>query len=175
MPNANTFNIIPIRKFIQTYNFIGAESIDPFANKCRIAKITNDLDPEMGTTYCMDALDFITQLKDNSVDLVLFDPPYTQRQVSEHYKRLGKTVTMETTQSTFWSNLKNEISKKVKTGGVVLCFGYNSGGIGSSRGFKLNEILLVAHGGNHNDTICTAESKVENLFSKLEAHETHQV
>ena len=43
---------------------------------------------------------------------------------------------------------------------VVLCFGWNSGGIGKTLGFELTEILMVAHGGAHNDTICTVERKL---------------
>ena len=40
-----------------------------------------------------------------------------------------------------------------------MSFGWNSGGIGKKYGFKLNRILLVAHGGQHNDTICTVDIK----------------
>ena len=42
---------------------------------------------------------------------------------------------------------------------VVLSFGWNSTGMGS--GFEPVEIMLVAHGGAHNDTICFAEKMVE--------------
>lgn len=160
MPNKNTFDIKCIAKFIGKYNKDGLESIDPFANTNRIAKITNDLDPEVGADYSMDALVFLKKFDDNSVDLVLFDPPYSPRQISECYKKLGKTVNMQTTQSSFWSKLKIEIARVVKPGGWVLCFGWNSNGVGKTRGFKLEEILLVAHGGHHNDTICTAEQKI---------------
>lgn len=31
-----------------------------------------------------------------------------------------------------------------------------------TRGFECEEILLVAHGGNHNDTIVVVERKVDN-------------
>lgn len=70
------------------------------------------------------------------------------------------SVNMQTTQASFWSNMKKEISRIVKPDGYVLCFGWNSQGIGKTRGFIMEEILLVAHGGNHNDTICTAERKL---------------
>ena len=43
----------------------------------------------------------------------------------------------------------------------MLSFGWNSGGIGKSLGFEIIEILLVAHGGAHNDTICTVERKLK--------------
>lgn len=161
MPNKNTFDIKCINNFIQKYNSDEILSIDPFANKNRIAKITNDLDPEMDTDHNMEALDFLKMFEDDSVDLVLFDPPYSPRQVSESYKKLGKSVNMQTTQSSFWSKMKIEISRIIKPNGWVLCFGWNSNGIGKTRGFKLKEILLVAHGGHHNDTICTAEQKIQ--------------
>jgi hypothetical protein len=165
MPNGNTFSIKPIHEFVMKYNKQDIKSLDPFANTNRIATITNDLDPDMGADYCMDALEFLKQFERESIDLVLFDPPYSPRQVSECYKRLGKTVNMKTTQSSFWSNMKKEIERITKPSGMVLCFGWNSQGIGKTRGFNMEEILLVAHGGHHNDTICTAERKSTNLFS----------
>tara|TARA_R100000808_G_C2069475_1_gene97586 strand:+ start:136 stop:666 length:531 start_codon:yes stop_codon:yes gene_type:complete len=166
MPNKNTFCISPIKNLIDKYNcnnlfnykedFI---SIDPFANNNKIAKITNDLDPQYNTDYNLDALDFLKKMNNNSIDLVLFDPPYSVRQVSECYKRLGKTVNMETTQSVFWTKLKKEISRITKINSKVISFGWNSGGVGVENGFEQIEILLVAHGGIHNDTICVVENK----------------
>jgi hypothetical protein len=165
MPNANTFSIKPIGNFVKKQFKQNIKSIDPFANINKLATITNDLNPQMGTDYCMDALEFLKIFDDESIDLVLFDPPYSPRQVSECYKKLGKTVNMQTTQSSFWSNMKKEIARITKPSGVVLCFGWNSQGIGKTRGFQMEEILLVAHGGQHNDTICTMERKSQNLFS----------
>jgi 16S rRNA G966 N2-methylase RsmD len=37
----------------------------------------------------MDALDFLKTRKDKEFDGVLIDPPYSLRQVSEHYKKAG--------------------------------------------------------------------------------------
>lgn len=161
MPNKNTFDIRCILNLIQKYNNQNYLSIDPFANKNRIAKITNDLDPESGCDYCLDALDFLKQFEADSIDFVLYDPPYSPRQVSECYKKLGKTVNMQTTQSSFWGNMKKEIARIVKKDGYVITFGWNSNGIGKTKGFEIKEILIVAHGGSHNDTICTVERKVQ--------------
>ena len=44
--------------------------------------------------------------------------------------------------------------------GKVVSFGWNSGGIGMKYGFKIDRILLVPHGGSHNDTIVTVETKL---------------
>jgi len=90
----------------------------------------------------------------------LYDPPYSLRQVSECYKNVGIPVTMETTQSSWRRKHLDEIARIIKPNGKVICFGWNSSGVGKTRGFKIKEILLVPHGGSHNDTICTVEVKL---------------
>lgn len=157
MPSSKTFSIKPIREIIDKHIF--GYSIDPFSNDSAIALITNDIDPKFNTTYNLDALDFLKLFENNSVDTVLFDPPYSPRQISECYRRLDKSVNMQSTQSSFWGNMKKEIQRIVKIGGKVITCGWNSGGIGKSNGFEIIEILLVAHGGWHNDTIVTIEIK----------------
>lgn len=83
------------------------------------------------------------------------------RQVSECYTKCNKTVNMETTQASYWSNQKKEIGRIVKKEGIVICCGWNTGGIGENNGFEIIEILLVPHGGWHNDTIVTVCKKVK--------------
>lgn len=159
MPNKNTFSIKPISELIDRYHNPDVISIDMFANQSKRATYTNDLDPDMGTTHNMDALDFLKTFPDQSVDIIYYDPPFSPRQVAECYKKLGKTVNFETTQASFWGDLKKEIARVSKVGTIVLSFGWNSNGIGKTKGFEIIEILTVAHGGNHNDTICTVDIK----------------
>ena len=164
MPNSNTFNIKCINKLIYKYLKPVMISIDPFANNCKLANITNDLNPEYNTDYHMDAVEFLKTFNDNSVDFIFYDPPYSLRQVSECYKNVGVRVTTETTQSSWRTKHINEISRILKPNGVAMCFGWNSSGVGKKRGLELLEILLVAHGGSHNDTICTVERKIPALI-----------
>lgn len=159
MPNKNTFSIKPIAELIKQYHIEGL-SIDPFANTARIAQITNDLDPQYDTDYHLDAEDFLKTFDDNSVDMVLYDPPYSSRQISESYKKLGYSVNMETTQSSYWRKQKEQISRIVKPNGIVISCGWNSGGIGKKYGFEILHIRLVAHGGAHNDTIVVVDRKI---------------
>ena len=157
MPNKNTFSIPPIEHLIEKY--LAGYSIDPFANSNKLAKVTNDLDPQFNTDYHLDALYFLKKFADESVDTVLYDPPFSPRQVAESYKKFDMTVNYQTTSSKYWSDQKKEIGRIVKSGGHVITCGWNSGGIGKKYGFNIVEILMVAHGGWHNDTIVTVEVK----------------
>ena len=166
MPNKNTFEIKPIRNLIQEELTEGLW-IDPFANRNKFATITNDLNPEYDTNYHMDALNFMQMFENNSIDGILYDPPYSPRQVSECYNNVGFNVTWDTTKASFWGNHKKEISRIMKLGGKVITFGWNSGGIGNQYGFEIKRILMVPHGGWHNDTICTVEIKTHEPVRQI--------
>ena len=167
MPNSKTFSIKPIKELIERYGFSDEHLtfIDPFARDGIFKKfcITNDLDPSFECDYTMDALEFLRMFSDEQVHGALFDPPYSPRQVSECYKELGQTVNMQTTQASFWGNMKKEIGRILTPGGVCITCGWNSGGIGKSNGMEILEVLLVAHGGWHNDTIVTVERKFRGM------------
>lgn len=171
MPNHNTFSIKPIKKLIDDH--ITTQNvrhmllkhkgwIDPFSRNSpfKDQTTTNDLNPDFEADYHLEALEFINQYPDNSVSGVLFDPPYSPRQISECYKGVGRAVHMKDTQASFYSDRKDAAARALMPGGLALCFGWNSQGFGKSRGFEMIEILLVAHGGAHNDTICTVERKL---------------
>lgn len=162
MPNSKTFTIKPIAELIERY-ISGMDDraiiVDPFANNSKYGNITNDLNPECNATHHMDATEFLCLLENKSADMVLYDPPYSPRQVSECYKKFGRTVNMQTTQASYWAKQKEQIGRITKDGGIVITCGWNSGGIGRKYGFEIQEILLVARGGWHNDTIVTVEKK----------------
>lgn len=160
MPNKNTFSIKPIAELIQE-EITNGIWIDPYANTNKIAKITNDLNPIYDTNYHLNAIDFLKLFDDQSIDGILFDPPYSPRQISECYHNIGIECTNKDTRASFWSEQKKEISRILKIGGKVITFGWNSGGIGKTYGFEIKRILLVPHGGWHNDTICTVETKIK--------------
>ena len=171
MPNRNTFSVPPIKALLAEEMNPAEYWIDPFANRNKLANVTNDLSMEYDTDYHMDALDFLKMFPDDSVDGVLYDPPYSPRQVSECYRGVGRNVTSEMTRASFWGNQKREIARIVKTGGKVITFGWNSGGVGQKHGFLLKRILLVPHGGWHNDTICVVEAKTKKIaFSNENAN-----
>jgi DNA modification methylase len=166
MPNSNTFSILPIKELIKSYVPKGGIVLDPFANEHSIKSvfggsryISNDLDNEYKCDYNLEANDFLKLFDDNSVDMVLYDPPYTPRQVSECYKKLDKTVTISDTQASYWANFKKQISRVLKPNGICISFGWNTNGIGMNNHMEIIKILIVAHGGSKNDTLVTVEKK----------------
>jgi len=158
MPSPWTFTIPPIDRLLKE-ELIGEKWADPFAGMNSPAQIRNDINPEMNAEYHMDALVFLKTLPPNECDGILFDPPYSVRQVAECYNHHGYEVTGETTRMNFYSNLKNEIQRIVKPGGKVISFGWTTNGMGKARGFKITRIMIVAHGGHKNDTLVTVEVK----------------
>jgi hypothetical protein len=163
MPNHQTFKVKPIdvfiRKHIPSFEELKGIIIDPFAHRpSEYRAVTNDINPKSNVQYHLDALDFLKLYDDNSIGVVLFDPPYSPRQLKECYDDMGQSL--HDTKSSVWSNWKKEIARVVSPGGIVLSFGWNTVGIGKSRGFEIEDILLVSHGGMHNDTICMKERKL---------------
>lgn len=159
MPSADTFSIPPIAAFVDRY--LTGISVDPFARNSTKATYTNDLNPNTLAQRHTQASIFLDDLATEGIvaDCVLFDPPYSPRQISECYTEAGLTATMESTQNALlYKNCRRRIEKILRVGGYVLSFGWNSVGFG--REFELRELLLVCHGGAHNDTICLAEQRV---------------
>ncbi len=160
MPNSETFSIKPIGDFVNRYLSNAKVSVDPFARNKRLCTHTNDLDPNTQAEYHLLAEDFLTVMHNQKVqaDVVLFDPPYSNRQISECYKSIGLEVGMKETQNgAMYKKVRDCIMTIIKPQGIVLSFGWNSNGMGKTRGFEIIEILLVPHGAAHNDTICIAE------------------
>jgi hypothetical protein len=173
MPCADTFDVLPIGEFVKSYLRKSKVSIDPFARNKRWAAYTNDLNPDTSAECHMDAGSFLEMLCSKGVkaDLVIFDPPYSLEQAKRSYESVGRQFLLEDTQTVGrWTKERDLIYQILEPDGIVLTFGWSSNGMGTGRGFVIEEILLVAHGGAHNDTICMAERKLSHqpvLFSQV--------
>jgi hypothetical protein len=157
--NGDTFQCRPIGEFVQRY--LVQPSIDPFARNCAWATYTNDLNPDTIAQYHVDVLEFLELMLAQGVQAktIIFDPPYSPRQIKETYNGIGREMTQEDGWRTAaWTKEKYLCDRLLKKDGVFLHFGWNSMGIARD-GYDLEEILLVCHGAAHSDTICMAQRK----------------
>jgi len=169
MPTHNTFDCPPIAGFVQKYLLDAKVSVDPFSRNRRWATYTNDLDPGTAARTHMDAEEFLRTLVSNGTkaNLVIFDPPYSPAQIIECYNRIGIDDARAKMNGELYSRVREVIPKILAQDGIVLSFGWNSNGMGKRHGFEIIEILLVAHGGAHNDTICMAEKYYDDGQKQL--------
>lgn len=160
MPNKDTFSVKPIGEMVHRYLKTSKTSCDPFARNKLWATYTNDLNPNTLAEYHMNAEDFLRMLASKGIrcDLVILDPPYSPRQISECYQEAGIKCGMKETQNAaLYARVKNAVAEILTDDATVLSFGWNSAGMGQKHDFEIIELMLVCHGGAHNDTICIAE------------------
>lgn len=171
MPNAHTFKMKPVKSLLERYipairqkSIFPLFIVDPFARDSRWATVTNDLNPAFDTDYHLDAVEFLDMISagmHKKCDVVLFDPPYSPRQISECYQQVGRAVTTKDTQNArLYKDVKSKLDSILRPGGIAISFGWNSMGFGLTRGYEVEEIVLITHGAAHNDTIVTVERKL---------------
>ena len=152
MPHKYTFRMKPVAELLQRE--MSGVWADPFAGLTSPAQIRNDHDPNAQAEYHMDGLEFLQSLEADSVDGVLFDPPYSTEQALRKYRPVQNGTAGR---AEYWAKCKDEIARVIRPGGKVVCFGWDSTGCGKKRGFVLERVLLLCHGACHHDTIVTVE------------------
>lgn len=164
MPSRWTFSMPPVAAFLKRHLADRGVIVDPFCGQSTVACYRNDL-----ARGGVDAERLVHDLIAEGIraDAVLFDPPYSPRQISECYKGIGREVTTADTQNAaLYSRVRAALTEILTEDGIALSFGWQSSGFG--REWETLEILLVQHGGAHNDTICVAQRRPAlSLFSAL--------
>jgi hypothetical protein len=163
MPSKDTFDVPALGHFVRRYLRASKVSIDPFARNKDWATYTNDINPHTSAQYHMDAAEFLRKLADDGVtaDLVILDPPYSPRQITDSYAEAGIKATMRDTQNArLYAEVKREVQRLVPVGGVVLSFGWNTAGMQSKGEWQITEGIIVCHGAGRNDTLAMAERRM---------------
>jgi hypothetical protein len=155
--NKYTFKSPKIKKWVEknvegkTLNlFSGMVSLD-------CDEIRNDIRKEMNADYHMDALKFVKWYRNvvrregyTKFNTILLDPPYSYRKGMEMYE--GKMTSK-------FNLIKKYIPLILSKNGIVITYGYHSVIMGEKRGFKIEHICLMSHGGAIHDTIATVERR----------------
>jgi hypothetical protein len=161
MGNPETFSLAPVSMLLDRWLSDAKVIIDPFARNSSRGTVTNDLNPDTIAQFHEPAEEFVANyIQDATADAVLFDPPYSPRQIKECYQSIGHKCSAENTQNArFYKRVKDGLDRMLRPRGIAICCGWNSMGFGLARGYELLEVLLVPHGAAHNDTIVTVERK----------------
>jgi hypothetical protein len=135
-------------------------SVNPLSSGNKITTVTNDINPDIESDYHMEALEFLKTIPSNSVDLLLFDPPYNPARSKHFIETFNVKRNKLYTMTNYWTFLKDEISRIVKKGGVVFSISYTSSGIGKSKGFEIEDIMILNHELSTMDVFCVMDRKL---------------
>jgi site-specific DNA-adenine methylase len=95
MPSRWTFSMPPVAEFLARHLDGCVAIVDPFCGESTIAHYRNDL-----ARGGIRAELFVCTLRERvKADAVIFDPPYSPRQIAECYKSVGQAVTPKDTQN----------------------------------------------------------------------------
>jgi hypothetical protein len=165
MPSPDTFSIPPIAVLLGQWLAGRAVVVDPFARNATWGTLTNDLNSDTMAASHEAADLWCAGLADSGIvaDAVLFDPPYSPRQIAEVYQAIGRSCSTADTQSgALYRRVRDELDRTLRLGGIAISCGWNSVGFGPA--YVIEEILLVCHGGPHNDTIVMVERKQQGTL-----------
>lgn len=156
-PKKYTFEQKQLKEWVESW--CKGKTLNLFAGKTKldVDEFRVDIDSNMFADHYGDAYDFVTTT-DMKFDTVVLDPPYNLRKAREKYN--GNYIGS-------FTKIKNQLLRILNPESTVIILGYDSVGMGASRGFKKKAICLVCHLGDFNDTIVIVEERqprVEDYF-----------
>jgi hypothetical protein len=159
MPSKWTFDVKPIWNLLMKYK-VGDGWIDPFCGIKSPAEFRNDLNPQnTHAKYNLEAIDFLN-MKDWKIQGALFDPPYSLTQVSKSYNDIGLKFKGKENPTGGFPKVRKRLAELLEPDQICISFGWNTNGLGKVNNMEIIEILIIAHGGNRNDTLVTVERKI---------------
>ena len=152
--------------------------VDPFARESFTRNIpnciTNDLNTEFDTDYNLEFKDFAQTLQNRFVscaypplDLILFDPPYSLRQLKDCYDGIGKDLNLWQTQN-MWKVGKDILASMMAPGSYAISLGWTTSGFGKSRGFEKTEVHVFEQAAREDrySLLLTVERKVQHTLNE---------
>lgn len=135
--------------------------VDPFARDCELAyPYTNDLNPNTKANFNMCAFEFLDSLERNFADLIIFDPPFSERMANDHYEGYG--VNLYVSDNALMTSCLNECANVLKPNGLLLKFGHNINR--PSKHFELVELWMLEKNGHKTTTMITLWRNVQHTL-----------
>jgi hypothetical protein len=153
--NKYTFKSRKIKEWVEKH--CNGETLNLFAGQeflqesRTLSEFRNDIREDMPADTHMDALDFVRGWSSKPFGTIVLDPPYSYRKSMEMY---------EGAVSSRFNQVKNNLPRILIPKGRVITLGYHSVSMGKSRGFELEAVCVISHGGAIHDTIISVERKL---------------
>lgn len=150
--------------------------VDPFARNHRqkgCITVSNDLNPEIDCMYNLEMNDFgqlilekVLQGELPLFDMIFHDPPYSLRQLKDHYDNIGHDLKKWQTND-MWGTGQDALAKCLKVGGYAISLGWHSHGYGKKRGFQKIGVYVIEQVATKDryDLIVTIEQKVQHSLT----------
>jgi len=147
--------------------------VDPFARNHRqkgCITVSNDLNPKIDCMYNLEMNTFGELIKEKVLqgklpqfDLIFHDPPYSLRQLKEHYDNIGCELKRWQTND-MWGTGQDALGDCLKVGGYAISLGWHSHGYGKKRGFQKVGVYVIEQVATMDryDLIITVEQKVQH-------------
>jgi len=151
--NKYTFKMPKIRHWVESQ--MEGRVLNLFAGMTELnysgVEVRNDIRESMNAEYHMDAIEFVKSWKGEPFDTIILDPAYSYRKCIEMYEG---SITSP------FNALKDYLLDILTEHGKIITFGYHSVSQGMKRGFVVEEICVLSHGGAIHDTIATVERRI---------------
>lgn len=138
--------------------------LDLFARKCPWGTIRNDLNKkflEKGyTNMCKDANECLLEFKNGEVDLILLDPPFSDRQDKDKYDEVGRASLY--TDPRYMSCLGKQMFRVLTPGGLIVKAGFNSNK--PCDGLIMRALFISRYGASRNDVLFTVWQKTQTTL-----------
>lgn len=138
--------------------------LDLFARECPWGDYRNDINPKFlkqNTNMCMDALEAAKEFKNSTIDIILFDPPFSNRMDADKYKEVGRASLW--TDPKYISDIGKEMYRILNPFGLIIKAGFNSNPPDPRLVFVKG---YVSHyGGSRNDVIFTIWQRMDTSLS----------
>jgi hypothetical protein len=144
------------------FDYPDHEVLDLFARECPWGDYRNDLNEKYlkarQTNMCMDALEACQSFDDRSIDIILFDPPFSSRMDADKYGEVGRASLW--TDAKYISDLGKEMFRILECGGYIVKCGFNSNSPYPK--MELERMFVSHYGSCRNDVIFTIWKKVDS-------------
>jgi|TARA_Y100000310_G_scaffold141356_1_gene140802 hypothetical protein len=150
--NKYTFKSKKIKQWVEEVSVPLVLNLFSGMIKLNIEEIRNDIRKDMVADFHYDALEFVEKWDGKRFNTILLDPPYSYRKSMEMYE--GQVMSP-------FNILKDKLIPILNEDGIVITFGYHSNVMGNKRGFSIEQVLLMSHGGAIHDTIATVEKLIK--------------